>query len=80
MNNKLKLAAALSAALAAGALFSPLNSASAGHTNFVLTTSLKGENEEPAVNPEGNHGNVGDRDGRGKAFVFGIDGDPTTLC
>ena len=24
--------------------------------------------------------NVGDKNGRGEAYVFGIDGDPTTLC
>jgi hypothetical protein len=78
VKNKLKLAAGIGAAFAAGALFGPLNSASAGHTNAVLEASLRGKNE---VAPSGsNSRNVGDPNGRGEAYVFGVDGDPTTLC
>ena len=75
---KIKLAAGVTAALAGGALFGPLNSALAGHTNVLQETDLNGRNEVP-TNPTV-RGNVGDPNGRGEAYVFGIDGDPTTLC
>ena len=47
----------------------------AGHTNLVLTADLNGQAEvgnQPGI--------VGDPNGRGEAYVFGIDGDPDTLC
>ncbi len=78
MKNKLKIAAGVSAAFAAGALFGPLDGASAGHTNTVLEASLKGRNE--VATGAINNKKVGDPNGRGEAYVFGIDGDPTTLC
>ncbi len=49
----------------------------AGHTNTLLESSLKGKNE---VGPPGSSRNVGDPNGEGDNYVFGIDGDPTTLC
>lgn len=50
----------------------------AGHTNTVLTTYLDGREE---VDDEGfSNRIVGDPNGRGEAYVFGIDGDPETLC
>lgn len=53
-------------------------SAHAGHTNPVLETTLDGRQE---VSSEGkSRRNVGDPNGRGEAYVFGIDGDATTLC
>lgn len=76
MRNKLRVVAGISAAFAAGALFVPLNIAYAGHTNTVLSTELRGRNE---VGTDG-HRRAGDPNGRGEAYVFGIDGDPTTLC
>ncbi|MEO5678986.1 MAG: CHRD domain-containing protein [Acidimicrobiales bacterium] len=79
MKRNLTLAAGISAVFAAGSLFGPLNSASAGHTNSVLETSLRGRNEVPA-SPSSTKRIVGDPNGRGQAYVFGIDGDPTTLC
>ena len=79
MKNKLKVAAGVSAALTAGALFGPLNSAGAGHTTRVLEAgSLRGRNE--VANGATSRRNVGDPNGRGEAYVFGIDNDPTTLC
>ena len=45
--------------------------AQAGHTNHVLDAKLNGANMV---------GSMGDSDGKGYAHVFGIDGDPTTLC
>jgi plastocyanin len=48
----------------------------AGHENTVLSASLSGAAE---VGDDGSIG-VGDPDGAGTAYVFGIDGDPTTLC
>ena len=50
----------------------------AGHTNTVLETELRGREEVPAEGQK--RKDVGDRNGRGEAYVFGIDGGPTTLC
>lgn len=44
--------------------------ATAGHTNTVLEADLTGRAEV----------HKGDPNGRGQAYVFGIDGDTTTLC
>jgi len=63
--------------LAAGMAFGPLQSAQAGHTNTLLEAELNGRNE---VSATGSKGVSGDPNGRGEAYVFGIDGDPTTLC
>ena len=52
--------------------------ASAGHDNTVLSTSLDGRNEVSATAT--NSRIAGDPNGRGEAYVFGIDGDPRTLC
>lgn len=49
--------------------------ASAGHLNAVLVTELSGRVEVGAGRQM-----VGDPNGRGEAYVFGIDGDPNTLC
>lgn len=64
--------------VAAIALLALPQLASAGHTNAVLTTQLDGRHE---VAPDArNKKIVGDKNGRGEAYVFGIDGDPATLC
>ena len=78
MKTKIKLAAGLTAAIAGGALLGPLNGAFAGHLNVLEEAHLRGRNEVPADPTV--RGNVGDRNGSGEAYVFGIDGDPTTLC
>jgi hypothetical protein len=52
--------------------------APAGHLNAVLETELDGR-EEVATGAT-NSAIAGDPDGKGEAYVFGIDGDPTTLC
>lgn len=49
----------------------------AGHTNTVLEAQLNGRQEVAA---DGSRRMVGDPNGRGEAYVFGIDGDATTLC
>lgn len=72
--NRVK-ATALAAGVGIGVLLVPL-AAQAGHENTVLETSLSGANE---VDDNGTRG-AGDPNGRGEAYVFGIDGDPTTLC
>lgn len=48
----------------------------AGHTNALLEATLDGRQE---VTADGKR-NAGDPNGRGEAYVFGIDGDPATLC
>lgn len=50
---------------------------SAGHTNEVLEAELDGREE---VGEDPSQRLVGDPDGKGEAYVFGIDGDPATLC
>lgn len=52
--------------------------ASAGHENTVLETTLDGRSEV-ATGAKSNK-LVGDPNGTGEAYVFGIDGDATTLC
>lgn len=49
----------------------------AGHANAVLTGTLDGRQEVAA---DGSKRLAGDPNGRGEAYVFGIDGDPATLC
>jgi hypothetical protein len=68
------------AAAGAGAvlLAVPLLPANAGHTNAVLEADLTGRAE--VASDAGNRGVSGDPNGTGEAYVFGIDGDPTTLC
>jgi len=78
MNSKLIVAAGIGAAFAAGSVFGPLSLAGAGHTNTVLTADLDGRNE--VTNGATDRRIVGDPNGRGEIYVFGIDGDPTTLC
>ncbi len=77
---KKRLAAvgAVSAAGVAVAVLNPFGAAVAGHENAVLETNLNGRAEVAADGK--NRGIVGDPNGRGQAFVFGIDGDPQTLC
>jgi hypothetical protein len=61
-----------------GVLLSPLGSALAGHTNTILTAELDGRHEV-ATGAKSNRV-VGDPNGRGEVYVFGVDGDPKTLC
>lgn len=78
MRNKLVAAAGMGAAFAAGAVFGPLNVAGAGHANTVLSADLDGRAE--VATAATNQRIVGDPDGRGEAYVFGIDNDARTLC
>ena len=78
MRKKLGTVVGVGAAFAAGALFGPLGAADAGHTNTVLSADLDGRTE--VATGAANNRIVGDPDGRGEFYVFGIDGDPTTLC
>jgi hypothetical protein len=67
--------AASALVVAAGLVAQP---ALAGHLNIVLETHLDGR-EEVASGATDNR-IVGDPRGRGEAYVFGIDGDSSTLC
>jgi hypothetical protein len=74
-----ELAAARSRSVGAGVAAvaaASFSVAQAGHENAVLEAELSGAAE---VDGDGAAG-VGDPDGSGRAFVFGIDDDPTTLC
>jgi hypothetical protein len=50
----------------------------AGHTNTVLEATLDGRTEVAAGATDMRL--VGDPNGRGEVYVFGVDGDPMTLC
>lgn len=78
MRNKLIAVVGLGAAFTAGAALGPLGVAGAGHANSVLAATLDGRSEvAPGAT---NNRIVGDPNGRGEAYVFGIDGDASTLC
>ena len=64
------------AGLAVGLVLAPIP-AQAGHTNTLVGAHLTGRAEVAA---DGSKRLVGDPNGRGEAYVFGVDGDPTTLC
>lgn len=64
--------------LTAGLLLGPVSASFAGHTNALLVAELDGRSE--VASDATNRRIVGDPNGRGEAYVFGIDGDPTTLC
>ncbi|MBW3551080.1 MAG: CHRD domain-containing protein [Proteobacteria bacterium] len=69
-------AVAAATTLAAACLIaSPLQ---AGHLNIVLEASLDGRQE--VATGATNRRIVGDPNGRGEAYVFGIDANTTTLC
>lgn len=69
---------ALLAAVAMLGIVATVGMAAAGHTNTVLETTLDGRSEvrDGATSRK----IAGDPNGRGEAYVFGIDGDATTLC
>ncbi len=75
---RLAVAGAVSAGAVVVGVLSPLGSAVAGHENAVLQTDLNGRSEVAASGK--NRGIAGDPNGRGEAYVFGIDGDARTLC
>lgn len=52
--------------------------AGAGHTNVLLEAELDGREEVSSSATDSRI--VGDPNGRGEAYVFGIDGDEFTLC
>ena len=76
MSRKIVIAGA--AGLVAGITLGSQPWAAAGHLNAVLEADLDGRSEV-ATGATSNQ-IVGDPNGRGEAYVFGIDGDPTTLC
>lgn len=77
MRKKIIVAVATTTLAAAG-LAVQAGVAVAGHTNTVLEAKLDGRSE--VATGAKNNRIVGDPNGRGEAYVFGIDGDATTLC
>lgn len=75
MNSRCK---SFSAAASAALLAAWLPAASAGHLNIVLEAELDGRQE--VRTGATSSALVGDPDGRGEVYVFGIDNDPLTLC
>lgn len=78
MKTRLMVGLAVGVGLAAGVLLSPIGGAVAGHTNAILSADLDGR-QEVATGAK-SKAIVGDPNGRGEVYVFGIDGDPKTLC
>lgn len=76
MRNKLLIAVSAAGIAVAGVTLQT-GIASAGHENAVLETTLDGRAE---VGAEKDNRIAGDPNGTGEAYVFGIDGDATTLC
>ena len=78
MRSKLLIAAG-TAGIAVTGVVMTTGIATAGHENTLLEASLDGRSE---VAMDGKRGMVGDPNGSGEAYVFGIDNDParTTLC
>lgn len=70
------IAIAAAAGIGIGTMLAPL-AAQAGHSNSLLEGDLDGRQEVAA---DGSRAIAGDPNGRGSVYVFGIDGDPTTLC
>lgn len=79
MNKKLHSLSSVCAPLVLGlGIIVLAQSANAGHTNTVLRAELDGSSE---VAGDGDTSQVvGDVTGTGHVSVFGVDGDPTTLC
>ncbi len=77
-NRRIYALSATVGALALGVSLLAPQDANAGHTNAVLTTTLDGSAEVPSSGDMSQM--VGDSTGTGHAYVFGIDGDNTTLC
>lgn len=78
MTSRTKTIAACAVGVAAGLALGPVQSALAGHTNAVLEADLDGRSE--VASDAKDRRIVGDPNGSGEAYVFGIDGDLTTLC
>lgn len=76
MGTKAKCVGGIAGATIVAATALLMGVASAGHTNPVLKTDLNGRNEVPPVGGQLSSG----PSGSGEAYVFGIDGDSTTLC
>ena len=74
----MNLSTRISIACALGAAMTLPSLALAGHSNTVLEADLDGREEVSAGGKP--HRIVGDPNGRGEVYVFGIDGDPETLC
>ena len=77
MRSKLLIAAG-AAGIAVTGVAVTTGVATAGHANPVLEASLDGRSE--VATDAKDRRLVGDPNGRGEAYVFGIDGDPKTLC
>lgn len=75
MSTHQRFVLALGAVTGIAGLFLTPSLLRAGHANVVLTAELDGQ-QEVSAQP----GIPGDPNGRGEAYVFGIDGDGTTLC
>ncbi|NYG55922.1 CHRD domain-containing protein [Nocardioides perillae] len=71
----LALAGTAAVVLGGAAALSPVGPASAGHTNTVVSAELDGRSEVGS-----SRAIAGDPNGTGSAYVFGVDGDPRTLC
>lgn len=78
MHKRVLTGTAAGIGLAVALMLSPVGGAFAGHTNTILNADLDGRQE--VKTGATNNKIAGDPNGRGEAYVFGIDGDANTLC
>ena len=78
MNNLSKKMRRTAGLIAIASCIALPQSAIAGHTNALLHAPLDGSSEVPASGDMSEL--VGDANGMGHAYVFGIDNDESTLC
>lgn len=78
MRHRILTAVTAAAGITAAAVALQVGTATAGHSNDLLEATLDGRSEV-ATGAEDRR-IVGDPNGKGEAYVFGIDGDDATLC
>lgn len=78
MRHRILTAITAAAGITVAAVALQVGTATAGHSNDLLEATLDGRSEV-ATDAEDRR-IVGDPNGKGEAYVFGIDNDPNTLC
>lgn len=78
MRNRILTAVTAAAGITVAAVALQVGTATAGHSNDLLEATLDGRAE--VATDARDRRIVGDPNGTGEAYVFGVDGDVTTLC
>ena len=78
MRHRILTAVTAAAGVTVAAFALQAGTATAGHSNDLLEAALDGRSE--VATDARDRRVVGDPNGKGEAYVFGVDGDATTLC